>query len=104
MVGGGGADILRGDDGEDLLIGGHAGYFDRYTQAADRTALTAAWFSAETYAERINRRANTGGTGAAEQIKLTPGSMVHDDGHIDTLFGESGLDGFSPQQLERRAK
>ena len=94
LVGGGGADFLRGGDGEDLVIGGHAVYFDHYTDAGDRSAMVAAWVSAEAYADRVNQMLNTGVQGSDGQIKLTPTSTVFDDGEVDTLFGDASLDWF----------
>lgn len=94
LVGGNGTDILRGGDGEDLLVGGHAINFDFYNAAEKRTALVAAWGSADAYADRVNLLLNTGVPVGSEQVKLTPASNVFDDGEVDTLFGDSGLDWF----------
>ena len=94
LVGGSGNDILRGGDGEDLLVGGHAFNFDSYSPVEKRTALVAAWGSADAYADRVNLLLNTGVPVGSEQVKLTPAFNVFDDGQIDTLFGDSGLDWF----------
>ena len=94
LVGGSGKDVLRGGDGEDLLIGGHAIYFDFYSSAINRSAIVAAWVSAEAYAERVNLLLNTGVSAGTDQFRLTPASTVFDDSEIDTLFGNLGVDWF----------
>ena len=91
LIGGNGADALFGGFGEDILIGGSVLYFERYSIAPIRDAILTVWASAASYADRVVLLRDTGLDGSS---KLMPGSTVFNDGEIDTLFGESGLDWF----------
>jgi hypothetical protein len=95
LVGGQGADVLHGDGGDDILIGGTTDY-DSNLAALD--AIMAEWGRTDAdYNTRINHLNGTLSGGLNGTYYLTT-STVHDDAAIDTLFGEGALDWFFAKQ------
>ena len=62
--------------------------------ARGRNLRIAAWASPESFASRVTALRDTGIPGVGGPLRLLPGSSVHNDLEIDTLFGDSGLDWF----------
>jgi uncharacterized protein (TIGR03118 family) len=86
LIGGEGSDRLRGGDDDDLLIAGTTAYDNNI---AALLQILAEWTSANPYATRVaNLR---GGVGGLPKLDST---TVFDDGVIDTLRGNKGLDWF----------
>lgn len=91
LIGGLGADLLKGDSDGDLLIG------NRVTFENNAVALQfvlAEWTSSRSYASRV---ANLKGTGSGTRLNGTTflnASTVLDDNAIDTLMGSTGQDWF----------
>src|SRR5262249_11827547 len=95
LIGGGGADRLVGNSDDDVLIAGTTA-FDGDAPAL--AALLAEWASGRDYATRV---ANLRGEGAGPRLNgaffLTvacPDATVFDDGDADKLTGSSGQDWF----------
>ena len=89
LIGGIGRDTLNGNSGDDIVIGGSTLYDD------DRTALTAIlakWTSGNSYATRVSNIRD--GVGLSDGFNLSADSTVIDDGELDVLFGNAGLDWF----------
>ena len=98
LLGGAGRDLIAGHLGEDLLSGGAdddlliAGRLD-YASALDAVlALQGEWISDNSYADRVMNL--TLGGGANGNVVLDPGATVSDDGQLDALIGDGGLDWF----------
>jgi Ca2+-binding RTX toxin-like protein len=91
LIGGPGMDLLRGQNHDDILV---AGFTDHDRSLAALDAILAEWRSARSYSERV---ANLRGLGNSPrnngQVFLSAAS-VHDDGALDTLFGDAGADWF----------
>ena len=86
LIGGDGGDHLRGGADDDLLIGGGTIWDDA---PAVLLQILAEWTSADSYAMRIDTLRN--GTGGVPKLDST---TVFDDGDVDTLHGNQGLDWF----------
>ncbi len=86
LIGGEGSDRLRGGSDDDLLIGGTTVYDNNI---AALLQILAEWASADSYATRItNLRSGAGG------LPKLDSTTVSDDGAVDTLRGNQGLDWF----------
>ena len=91
LIGGLGADTLRGGGGDDILIGGRTSY------DANQTALLAVmkeWGRTDAdYSTRVKHLNGTlsGGLNGSYFLKTT---TVREDNAIDSLYGEAGLDWF----------
>lgn len=96
LIGGQGADVLNGGGDDDILIGGYTS-FDNDPETLDQ--IMAEWTSTHSYA---NRTANLNGTGTGGGLNgatyLKPGNAssknIFDDGAVDSLTGNGGLDWF----------
>jgi hypothetical protein len=91
LIGGKGKDTIKGGSGDDILIGG---YTDFDNNNAALMAVFAEWQRTdETYSQRISniRGTTTGGLNGSFDLNST---TVHDDGVMDTLTGNAGLDWF----------
>ena len=95
LIGGQGADILIGSAGDDLLIAGFTN-FDAVDAAL--LSLLAEWSSTRSHADRV---ANLSGTGTGPRLNgnnflIVQGASrtVFDDGAVDSLTGDAGLDWF----------
>jgi uncharacterized protein (TIGR03118 family) len=86
LVGGDGRDLLRGHSGDDLLIAGTTVHDD---QAPALLQIQAEWTSADPYRTRIEKLRS--GTSGLPKLDAT---TVGDDGVIDVLRGNPGLDWF----------
>jgi uncharacterized protein (TIGR03118 family) len=86
LIGGAGLDRLRGGSDDDLLIGGTTAHDNNI---AALLQILAEWTSTDDYATRIDKLRN--GTGGLPKLDTT---TVVDDGAVDTLFGNQGLDWF----------
>jgi len=101
LIGGEGSDRLRGRSGDDLLIAG-ATVYDNQTSAL--LQIQAEWTSTDPYRTRIEKLRS----GASGLPKLDA-TTVLDDGVVDILRGNRGLDWFFagaadelPTELPRR--
>ena len=91
LIGGLGADTIYGGVGEDILIGGTTKY-DAHLAAL--TSLMNEWKRTDlTYQQRVNHLTGKTRGGANGTTYLTK-KTVKDDGTLDQLFGEDGLDWF----------
>src|SRR5205823_4300592 len=94
-IGGAGADRVVGNEADDILIAGFTAY-DAVDVAL--AAILAEWTSARNYATRVANLKGTGtGPHANGSIFLITdglGSTVLDDGVVDVLTGDTGLDWF----------
>jgi Ca2+-binding RTX toxin-like protein len=91
LIGGKGKDTIKGGSGDDILIGG---YTDFDGNDAALMAVFAEWQRTdETYTQRVSniRGTTSGGLNGSYDLKST---TVHDDGVVDTLTGNAGLDWF----------
>ena len=86
LIGGEGLDRLRAGSDDDLLIGGTTAY-DNDVPAL--LQILAEWTSTDSYATRIDKLRN--GTDGLPKLDAT---TVLDDGAVDTLHGNQGLDWF----------
>jgi hypothetical protein len=89
-----GADVLHGDGGDDILIGGTTDYDSNLTAL---NAVMAEWGRTDAdYATRVKHLSGalSGGLNGSTVLKAGTGGTVHDDAAIDTLFGEGGNDWF----------
>ena len=92
IMGGFGPDLIYGGTGQDLITGANfASLVQRNTGSRD--AILAAWFSSETYAQRVNRLTVIG-VGANNSIKLIPDAEAFGDFNVDTIFGGGDSDWF----------
>ena len=85
-------DELYGGNGDDLLIGAFARILEYNATAAAREAVLATWQSADSYLTKI-RKLTVDGVGPNNIYKLQRGTLTSDL-HVDTYFGEAGLDFF----------
>jgi uncharacterized protein (TIGR03118 family) len=86
LIGGEGGDLLRGNSGDDLLIAG-ATVYDNNTAAL--LQIQAEWSSADDYDTRIEKLRS--GAGGLPKLDST---TVLDDGAVDVVLGNRGLDWF----------
>jgi Ca2+-binding RTX toxin-like protein len=91
LIGGLGRDCLRGGDGDDLLIAARTDW--DHNSLALRSILNE-WTSGHDYAMRVANITNGSGGGGLNGGFYLNTSTVHDDGSIDTLYGEAGRDWF----------
>jgi len=94
MIGGLGADTLRGGGGDDILIGGYTVYDANLTALC---AIMKEWSRTDAnYNTRVNHLSGSLGGGLNGSYFLTAKTVktVYDDAAIDSLFGEAGLDWF----------
>jgi Ca2+-binding RTX toxin-like protein len=90
LMGGLGADTLRGGQGEDVLIG-NSTIYDNHLAAL--LALMAEWRRSD--ADYATRAAHLqGAAGGLNGDAILGPSTILDDGAVDQLYGESGLDLF----------
>jgi RTX calcium-binding nonapeptide repeat (4 copies) len=81
-----GSDRLRGGDDDDLLIAGATAHDNNIPALLQ---ILAEWTSAHSYATRVaNLRSGVGG------LPKLDSTTVIDDGVVDTLRGNKGLDWF----------
>jgi uncharacterized protein (TIGR03118 family) len=86
LIGGEGSDRLRGGDDDDLLIAGRTAYDNNIPALLQ---ILGEWTSAHSYATRVaNLRTGVGG------LPRLDSTTVFDDGAVDTLRGNKGLDWF----------
>jgi hypothetical protein len=98
LIGGNGKDTIRGGSSDDILIGG---YTDYDGNNAALMAVFAEWQRTdETYSQRISniRGTTSGGLNASYDLNST---TVHDDGAVDTLTGNAGLDWFFATSIDK---
>jgi hypothetical protein len=91
LIGGKGKDTIKGGSGDDILISGYTDYDDNN---AALMAVFAEWGRTdETFQQRISniRGTTTSGLNGSYDLNST---TVHDDGVVDTLTGNGGLDWF----------
>jgi Ca2+-binding RTX toxin-like protein len=105
LIGGLGADTLRGAGGDDILIGGRA--YD-FPTSANLTALGLVmdeWGSGRTYSQRVYNLSNGSAAKGLDNSTyasrangttylLVGPSAVSDDGAADQLYGDTGVDWF----------
>lgn len=86
LIGGNSADNVTGGSGRDILIG-DATAFDQLTSAHELALMSilAEWQSADSYATRFHDINTGGGTGLNGRAKLNFGTTVKDDGATDTV-------------------
>lgn len=86
----GGADILRGGNGEDIVI---AGLF-RPLDANSLLAIRSEWVSSRSYSDRVSNISGMGtGPRANGNSFIQPANSAFDDGAVeDLVFGNSGQD------------
>ncbi len=92
LIGGEGSDALTGGQDDDILIAGSTA-FDNLDAAL--ALILAEWTSGNTYAQRVANL--TDGTGTANPLNggvFLNLATVFDDGSLDTLTGNAGLDWF----------
>jgi Ca2+-binding RTX toxin-like protein len=87
LIGGQGADTVAGGSADDIVIGGYTLY-DGFFTALE--AILAEWQSSDSYATRVSKIK----TGVAGGYKLVSGTTVLDNGAVDTLIGGLGVDWF----------
>jgi Ca2+-binding RTX toxin-like protein len=97
LIGGTGSDLIHGNSSDDILIGGTTVFANETTQTVNLTALDAIlaeWQRTdETYSQRVAHLLGTS-TGGLNGSYLLNSSTVFNDGSVDTLFGDAGLDWF----------
>jgi len=97
LAGGSGADLIHGNATEDILIGGIIAYANESTHAVDLSALNAImaeWSRTDlAYSARIAHLNGSVG-GGLNGSQLLNATTVFDDGSIDALWGDAGLDWF----------
>ena len=91
LIGGRGADVLDGGGDDDILIGGTTSYDRNFPALTTIMALWGDRSSAKTYEAR--KGSLVAGVGLNASIKLTA-ATVFDDGEVDSLTGNEGLDWF----------
>jgi Ca2+-binding RTX toxin-like protein len=97
VIGGSGSDIVHGNIGEDILVAGFTAFANESNGTVNETALNsimAEWTRTDLgYAARISHviGSSTGGLNGGYFLNTL---TVFDDGAVDTLFGETGLDWF----------
>jgi large repetitive protein len=90
LIGGAGSDTLSGGSGDDLLIAGFTSYDDNLVAL---NAIFREWTSTAPYADRVQNLL-TGAGSNLNGIKLEAGTTVFDDGNVDSLTGNLGMDLF----------
>jgi Ca2+-binding RTX toxin-like protein len=88
LIGGTGGDELYGNAFDDILVAGNTDH-DEDDDALQ--AILDEWTSANSYADRVNNIRNGGGANGAFVLDDT---TVFDDGAIDILVGDGGMDWF----------
>ena len=105
LFGGAGADSLNGGADDDILIGPVTTH---ETTFASVVAIISEWASNRSLQQRIANLTNSNPTADRlnGNIFLIPGSTVTDDenGAVDSLFGDSGLDWFIYEFSEDNAQ
>jgi hypothetical protein len=94
IVGGTGQDNLLGGGGDDLLIADALSYYDEGADSVDTANLNRVmreWFSAASYAKRIQHLTSGGGFSGPTRISST---TVSPDSAPDDLTGDLGRDWF----------
>jgi Ca2+-binding RTX toxin-like protein len=86
LDGGAGNDILSGGDGSTILLGGPTAHDN---EVAALLQILAEWTSTDCYRTRIDKLRN--GTDGLPKFDAT---TVFDDGAVDILHGNQGLDWF----------
>jgi PKD repeat protein len=90
LIGGFGSDRLIGNDQDDILI---AGYTDFDTNAVALNAVLREWARTDAdFATRVSHLNGTSPAGSLNQGVYLTSQTVHDDGAIDILTGDTGLD------------
>ncbi|MFN0051423.1 MAG: calcium-binding protein, partial [Planctomycetales bacterium] len=96
VVGGSGSDTVRGGTDDDIVIGGTMSYYNEATRVLNQVAITAIlaeWNRTDSdYTTRISRLKNGGGLNGTYKLNST--TVVLDDGAVDILYGDAGLDWF----------
>ncbi|MFN0055002.1 MAG: calcium-binding protein, partial [Planctomycetales bacterium] len=96
VVGGSGADLVRGGSDDDILVSGTMSYYSEATRVLNQAAITAImaeWTRTDAdYSTRLSRLKNGGGLNGTTELNST--TVALDDGAIDTLIGDSGVDWF----------
>jgi Ca2+-binding RTX toxin-like protein len=99
LIGGAGADVLRGGAGEDLLI---AGLTDYDTDPTGLAALRAEWARTDAgYATRQAHLLGTTGGGFNGTYRLDAAHVHDDGGAVDNLYGNGGQDWFFAAATDR---
>lgn len=88
LIGGDGADLLIGEAHDDILIAGSTTLDEDQDSLA---AILAEWTSANSYAARVSNLRSGGGANGSVTLDS---STILDDGRVDTLIGNGGLDWF----------
>jgi hypothetical protein len=92
VIGGAGADNITLGGGDDIAVGGTTSH-DANVAALE--AIRNEWTSANSYATRVNNIRIGGGANGIVVLQATaPGQTVFDDGAVDTMTGNLGLDWF----------
>jgi RTX calcium-binding nonapeptide repeat (4 copies) len=95
LIGGAGADTLRGGGNDDILIGGSSDYD---ANVAALLAVLKEWGRTDAdYTTRVKHLNGTLSGGLNGSYRLTA-TTVHDDAAADSLFGEAGTDWFFAQK------
>jgi Ca2+-binding RTX toxin-like protein len=92
LIGGNGADILEGSEGDDILVGGH---FQNNVDTNDTVlkAFLGAWAGPVDYTTRT-RYLNQTGVTAGGNYKVNDFNIQRQDHAVDTLTGNGGTDWF----------
>ena len=91
MIGGFGADVIKGENDDDILVANSLTFED---DPAALQAILTEWTSSRSFAQRIANLKSTGTGPKANGTYLLNSSSLIDDNAVDTLFGSSGSDWF----------
>jgi Ca2+-binding RTX toxin-like protein len=92
--GGEGADTLKGNDGDDILLAGSSSYDEASNQAA-LCGIQAEWLRTDLgYAVRVAHLTGATDGGLSGTNRLKPGQTMFDDSSKDKLKGEDDQDWF----------
>jgi uncharacterized delta-60 repeat protein len=89
IIGGQGADVLAGSGEDDILV---AGYTDHDASPAALRAISNEWQSGRTYEQRISNIRGPVTSGVNGGAFFRDGYSVWDDGSVDIVSGNAGLD------------